>query len=93
MGQKTSKPASNEIDGVVPHPSGRAETSLGQGQIAAIAEEPSKPGKVTELTEELIEVIKDTKSPLTLAQFQEKISHLDFTEECNEDGDGETDDK
>ena len=88
MGQKTSKPASNEFDGVVPHPSGRAETSLGQ-----IAEEPSTPGKATELTEELIEMIKDTKSPLTLAQFQEKISHLDFTEECNEDDGGEIDDK
>ena len=90
MGQKTSKPASNEFDGVVPHPSGRAETSLGLPQIA---EEPSAPGKMTELTEELIEMIKDTKSPLTLAQFQEKISHLDFTEECNEDDGGETDDK
>ena len=41
----------------------------------------------------LIDLIKDTKSPLTLARFQEKISQLDFTEECNEDDGGETDDK
>ena len=94
MGQKTSKSALNEFDGVVPHPSGRrAETSVDQRQIAVVAEKPPKAGKLTEMTEELIDMIKDTKSPLTLARFQEKISQLDFTEECNENDDGETVDK
>jgi len=92
MGQKTSKTTANEFDAVVPHPSGRAETSLDQQSVQIIKQAPSKsltiPDKESvELNEELIKVIRDmdgVTSSLTLAQFQEKISHLDFTEQFEE---------
>ena len=86
-GRDKSGPAvsSDHQDGAV---EGR-QTGVGRGfSYFFVLQSLTIPDKESvELNEELIKVIRDmdgVTSSLTLAQFQEKISHLDFTEQFEE---------
>merc|ERR1712106_1123690 len=84
MGQKTSKTTANEFDAVVPHPSGRAETSLDQQSVQIIKTAPSKsltiPDKESvELNEELIKENSETANTITAEEYEnvlKKVSGL-----------------
>merc|ERR1712168_289343 len=87
MGQTTSK--ANE-DKFTPIPSARAEVD----QKLAIPDETTQkeknytPEESLENTEELLDIIKGmdkNKKQLTMAEIQEKLTTLDFTEESDEE--------